>query len=1468
MTLCTLIGASGLHAQVAVTATPQSGNTPLSVELSANTPWEGEAGSYLENGGLLVLEAESFTSSNPNGDPNGVEWVTANSIGDYSGSGYIKTPGPQGQNASWSNGCEVAYLVDFSTTGTYHVWVRRRARTGASNSAFLGIDGANVGGVIDNQTANKRWRWKHGGLLEVVDGGPRLVQLRRREAKYCVDRLILTTNPDLDPSGLGPPANNPEVELTFVWDFGDGTLGEGANVNHVYAAAGTFTATVTVSDGVNVQQGSIDIVASVETGEEDEPVEATLENIVISPTNPTISVGGSTTFSAQGMYSDGALSDLPGASFASSDDGVLVMAGSVGSAISAGSAQVTASFDNVSSAPATVTVLAPSVESLVASSADSSIDAGTSTNLNALATYADGTVGDVTASVVWQASDPLILVMVPGAASVVGVSAGNASVSCVLDGVSSNPVPIEVSATDAATALAMNAAGEEVQVGGTTYLGDSDFDGTNPGFEGGNPYSQIVAIDGTEDDELYQSIRYGDFGFRAPLAPGTYQVQLHYSEIYAPFGAGDRVFNVIIEGEVVQSDLDVFAEVGYATALVHTHFVELQDSVLEIDWQASVNFGVISAVKITPIDSIPEQEMIGLTINPGSMDAWEGSQPSFSAFAQFNFGPTENVTADASWGSSNPAVLAVAGSPGLFNALALGEADVFVSYGGFSGVAAVTVVEAPEVGNAVVFTRGSHLHTFDVIAREASYIEAAVHSDIMILEPIAPNGTVTNLTNLPQGNGAAAFYPSVTHDGLYILFSMRMAWNDQYQIYRMRIDGSELTQITSCPAGQPHDNMNPVQLGGGRIAFISNRNFMKDEYGKRDQFNIFTADMDGSNETMHLDGLSGSYDLEVFSDGRLVFSRWDYRPLHNRVAIDNFALWTMNSDGTGLDVFWGLHFLSPRNGNHGIQDWRRPQEFPDGRLLTIGNGRLYSAQNYSAGFLAVVDPVTTMLDGFTNITPQIPEGVAASPDGRYLDAVPWGNDAIIGSFASGPVITSQGPAPNFNLVTLNANGTGRTTLVSDPNYHLAQPCVVQTRSVPFVSTSTDPTADHGVVACDNVFIQNHTQEIGSLNRVPFDVNDPQRNPVKVRLLEGFVLKKTQAYGGVPKDTTLMSDIKSTLGYKILGEVPIMSDGSFAAKVPPNKPIMFQVVNPLGQVIQSMPIWTMAGAGEEKRCVGCHDHHDGSVPLESTNQALDGEIADLTEGTIMDFQDDLTSILAQKCGGCHSGPNPPFNIDLSGDRTLFRDMAYRSLAQLPHGRFGMPDWAGFSYLADWRGLGGIDSFLLSLLSGTLPHAVSSQQQARLEELFPTHAGLLEVSELKQFGRWAGMATLKGNPFYRFVPEGEVDDHDYPQPDMDMWENDVAPMLISRCSGCHDYYPTWLQLPGFTTNTQHWEQSVNVNHQSFSALLSRTGINSNFDHPEWSPILDVTLGNHGHPTVFSSPSDPDWELLLEWIQSGAE
>jgi hypothetical protein len=48
--------------------------------------------------------------------------------------------------------------------------------------------------------------------------------------------------------------------LTYAWDFGDGTTGTGNPTTHVYPAAGTFNAIVTVSDGTDTAQSGVDVV--------------------------------------------------------------------------------------------------------------------------------------------------------------------------------------------------------------------------------------------------------------------------------------------------------------------------------------------------------------------------------------------------------------------------------------------------------------------------------------------------------------------------------------------------------------------------------------------------------------------------------------------------------------------------------------------------------------------------------------------------------------------------------------------------------------------------------------------------------------------------------------------------------------------------------------------------------------------------------------------------------------------------------------------------------------------------------------------------------------------------------------------------------------------------------------------------------------------------------------------------------
>jgi PKD repeat protein len=41
------------------------------------------------------------------------------------------------------------------------------------------------------------------------------------------------------------------TNITYTWDFGDGTMGEGAVVHQTYPAAGTYTAVITANNTIN-----------------------------------------------------------------------------------------------------------------------------------------------------------------------------------------------------------------------------------------------------------------------------------------------------------------------------------------------------------------------------------------------------------------------------------------------------------------------------------------------------------------------------------------------------------------------------------------------------------------------------------------------------------------------------------------------------------------------------------------------------------------------------------------------------------------------------------------------------------------------------------------------------------------------------------------------------------------------------------------------------------------------------------------------------------------------------------------------------------------------------------------------------------------------------------------------------------------------------------------------------------------
>ncbi len=115
----------------------------------------------------------------------------------------------------------------------------------------------------------------------------------------------------------------------------------------------------------------------------------------------------------------------------------------------------------------------------------------------------------------------------------------------------------------------------------------------------------------TTDDELYHSERWGSFSYNIPVTSGSYQVVLHFAEIWwgtsaaGTGGAGSRKFNVDIEGSRKLTEYDIFAKAGGALrAIQETFQVTVTDGILSIDFlNGSADNAKVSAIEVVPADS-------------------------------------------------------------------------------------------------------------------------------------------------------------------------------------------------------------------------------------------------------------------------------------------------------------------------------------------------------------------------------------------------------------------------------------------------------------------------------------------------------------------------------------------------------------------------------------------------------------------------------------------------------------------------------------------------------------------------------------------------------------------------------------------------------------------------------------------------------------------------------------------------
>ena len=101
---------------------------------------------------------------------------------------------------------------------------------------------------------------------------------------------------------------------------------------------------------------------------------------------------------------------------------------------------------------------------------------------------------------------------------------------------------------------------------GPYYSNDSQWWSPDSYFEGGQIAGYPIPVSGTDDPELYQTERWGNFSYAIPVAPGKYSVWLHFAARHgegvstpAPGSEGHavHVFNVFCNGRVLLENFDL-----------------------------------------------------------------------------------------------------------------------------------------------------------------------------------------------------------------------------------------------------------------------------------------------------------------------------------------------------------------------------------------------------------------------------------------------------------------------------------------------------------------------------------------------------------------------------------------------------------------------------------------------------------------------------------------------------------------------------------------------------------------------------------------------------------------------------------------------------------------------------------------------------------------------------------------------
>ncbi|WP_067151781.1 malectin domain-containing carbohydrate-binding protein [Pseudotamlana agarivorans] len=571
---------------------------------------------YEEVDGLVVIEAENLSL------PTG--WNVENTTTGFTGSGYISWAG--GESFSSPGQGVITTKIKINAAGTYLLQWRTRIGEGnniiANNdndawvrfndaSEFYAKQGNRIiypqgsgqtpvanGSGGDNwfnlYTYFGFWNWltitnEYSPYAIYVDfdaPGIYTMEISARSENYSIDRIVLSANGNRDLeleetlcggnidnqapvavasatplSGEAPlevsftgSESTDDVEVTaYYWDFGDGNTDTTANPVHVYNSEGSYTATLTVSDAEGLQDTQ----------------ELTIEVISNLPAD-LVATPDTLDFGTRNIDDSASQLDLELFNNGENGDDISISAISI-----TGTDAVLFSYSEV----LPLNVMAQTMEIVTISFTPDNSAGAKSASLEI--THSGGNSPIVI---------PLSAVLVDGSGEstpLVRISAAGS---------------VNVSATDQGPDWESNpddgfyvGSSYSVNTGKNNYasLNYADRHSSIPDYIDSATFSGIFKNERT-DDSSGEEMEYV-----IPLENGNYTVNLYMGNSWSGSSEpGERVFDILIEGKMVEEGMDLSATFGHRVAGMKSYQVVVTDELLNIEFDHEVDNPLINAIEV------------------------------------------------------------------------------------------------------------------------------------------------------------------------------------------------------------------------------------------------------------------------------------------------------------------------------------------------------------------------------------------------------------------------------------------------------------------------------------------------------------------------------------------------------------------------------------------------------------------------------------------------------------------------------------------------------------------------------------------------------------------------------------------------------------------------------------------------------------------------------------------------------